>query len=330
MAIYTLKCSKQKTWRYIYLFTNNCFGINRIVFFAAARGCRGLIMNKRELLDLLQELGLHPSRKLGQNFLLDRNLLSALVRDASVVPGEHILEVGPGTGVLTSVLLSSGCRVTAIELDHRLASYVSRRFAEYGDQFCLLQGDACRVDLSSLVGSEAYRCISNLPYSCSSPFMASLAALANPPTSMHLLLQKEMAERLTASPGSKAYGAFTVRLALRYHTEILRLVPPEVFYPAPDVTSAFVRLRLKSNLPAMDLCHCASSLAGEVFSQRRKKSFNLLARIHPSPLVQAAFAAASLPDDVRAEDISPDAFLVLARHLPESTNNPQLESLCDA
>ena len=280
-----------------------------------------LTMNKRELLALLQELGLHPSRRLGQNFLLDRNLLSALVRDADLVSGEHILEVGPGTGVLTAALLASGCRVTAIELDHRLASYVRNRFASYGAQFHLLQGDACRLDLNSLVGVSPYRCISNLPYSCSSPFMATLAALANPPTAMHLLLQKEMAERLTASPGSKDYGAFTVRMATRYQTEILRLVPPEVFYPAPEVTSAFVRLRQKSVLPAPELGDLVSTLAGVVFSQRRKKSFSLLAGRYSATSVQAAFDAAGLSADVRAAGISPEAFFILARHLSPSNSN---------
>jgi 16S rRNA (adenine1518-N6/adenine1519-N6)-dimethyltransferase len=278
-------------------------------------------MNKSELLALIAELGLHPSRKLGQNFLLDGNLLAALVRDAQLVPGERVLEVGPGTGVLTEALLAAGCRVTAIELDHRLAAYLNQRFGPEGKPFRLLQGDACRMDLDTVMGREPYRCVANLPYSCSSPFLATMATLENPPTAMHVLLQKEMADRLAARPGTKEYGVLTVRLALRYETTMLRTVPPNVFFPAPDVTSAFVRLTLRADAPAADVRRLASSLAGTVFAQRRKKSYRLLADHYPEEQVTAAFAAAGLAPDVRADGISPAGFVALARSIDCTPGN---------
>ena len=276
-------------------------------------------MNKSELLALIAELGLHPSRRLGQNFLLDGNLLSALVRDAELRPGERVLEVGPGTGALTAALLAAGCLVTAIELDHRLAEYVVSRFGRDSAHFRLLQGDACRMDIDTIMGAEPYRCVANLPYSCSSPFLAGMATLNNPPTAMHVLLQKEMADRLTARPGTKDYGVLTVRLALRYDAAMLRIIPPNVFFPAPEVTSAYVRLTLRPDAPEPEIRKLASTLAGEVFAQRRKKSFRRLTDRYPEERVAAAFAAAGLAPDARADDIPPAAFVTLARFIQPPT-----------
>ncbi|NMA39609.1 MAG: ribosomal RNA small subunit methyltransferase A [Lentisphaerae bacterium] len=276
-------------------------------------------MNKSELLALFAKLKMHPSRRLGQNFLLDSNLLSAMIRDAELQPGERVLEIGPGAGALTEALLAAGCVVTAIELDHRLAEYVASRFGHDSANFRLIQGDACRMDIDAIMGAEPYRCVANLPYSCSSPFLANAAALNNPPTAMHVLLQKEMADRLTARPGSKDYGVLTVRLALRYDTTMLRIIPPNVFFPAPEVTSAYVRLTLRPDAPEPKVRELASTLAGEVFAQRRKKSFRLLTGSYPEERVAAGFAAAGLMQDARADDIPPAAFVTLARFIQSPT-----------
>ncbi|HPY90137.1 MAG TPA: 16S rRNA (adenine(1518)-N(6)/adenine(1519)-N(6))-dimethyltransferase RsmA [Lentisphaeria bacterium] len=276
-------------------------------------------MNKSELIALFAKLKLHPSRRLGQNFLVDSNLLSALVRDAELLPGEQVLEVGPGAGALTAALLAAGCIVTAIELDHRLAEYVADRFGRDNAHFRLLQGDACRMDIDAVMGAEPYRCVANLPYSCSSPFLATAATLNNPPTAMHVLLQKEMADRLTARPGGKDYGVLTVRLALRYDTTMLRIIPPNVFFPAPEVTSAYVRLTLRPDAPEPEVRKLASTLAGEVFAHRRKKSFRLLTGRYPEECVAAAFAAAGLTQDARADDIPPAGFVTLARFIQPPT-----------
>jgi len=276
-------------------------------------------MNKSELIALFAKLKLHPSRRLGQNFLVDSNLLSALVRDAELLPGEQVLEVGPGAGALTAALLAAGCIVTAIELDHRLAEYVADRFGRDNAHFRLLQGDACRMDIDAVMGAEPYRCVANLPYSCSSPFLATAATLNNPPTAMHVLLQKEMADRLTAHPGGKDYGVLTVRLALRYDTTMLRIIPPNVFFPAPEVTSAYVRLTLRPDAPEPEVRKLASTLAGEVFAHRRKKSFRLLTGRYPEECGAAAVAAAGLTQDARADDSPPAGVVTLARFIQPPT-----------
>lgn len=272
-------------------------------------------MNKVELCALLNELGVHPSRKLGQNFLLDPNLLDALVRGAELLAGERILEIGPGTGVLTGRLLAAGCDVTAVELDWRLAGYIERSFGHLAPRFRLLQGDACRQDYDALMGTAPYRCVANLPYSCSSPFLALMASQANPPQELHVLLQKEMADRLTAAAHSKDYGVLTVRLALRYEMSLVRVVPPDVFFPPPEVMSAFVRLRLRPDRPSAALWTAASRLAALAFGQRRKQARSLLSAVYPPAAVQRAFVSAGLDVVARAEDITPEAYLQLAGDL---------------
>lgn len=272
-------------------------------------------MNKSELCALLTELGVHPSRKLGQNFLLDPNLLDALVKSAELQPGERILEIGPGTGVLTSRLLAAGCEVTAVELDWRLAAYIERSYGHLAPRFRLIQGDACKQDYDALMGAEPYRCVANLPYSCSSPFLATMASLANPPRELHVLLQKEMADRLTAAPRSKDYGVLTVRLALRYEMTLIRTVAPEVFFPPPEVMSAFVRLRLRPERPSPEQWAVATRLATLAFSQRRKQARRLLSTAYPTAAVAKAFATLGLAEGARAEDITPAQFLQLAAEL---------------
>ena len=266
----------------------------------------------RELRDLLAGLGIHPSRRLGQNFMVDANLLTALVRDAAPQPGQTVLEVGPGTGVLTRLLLAAGCRVTAIELDHRLAAYLRDTLGPQPG-FRLVEGDACRTDYAGLFGSAPFRCIANLPYSCSSVFLAAMADLDNAPTDLHVLLQREMADRLGAAAGSKDYGALSVRLQLRYSVAVVRSVPPQVFWPPPEVGSAWIRLRQRTDCPPPALRRQAAELAAVAFSQRRKKAAKVLAARLGGPAVALAlFAHAGLSPEARAEQLSPADFVRLA------------------
>jgi len=136
-------------------------------------------MKKAELCALFERLGLHPSRKLGQNFLVDVNLLEAMVRDAAPMAGERILEIGPGAGTMTEKLLESGCDLTAVEIDYRLVSWLRERFAGKSN-FRLLEGDACKLDYQQIFGEAPYRCIANLPYSCGSVFLANISEQPNP------------------------------------------------------------------------------------------------------------------------------------------------------
>ena len=274
-------------------------------------------------MSLLARLELHPSRKLGQNFLVDENCLEALVRVANPVAGERVLEIGPGAGALTERLLAAGCQVTAIEFDRRLHDYLAEHFADIPG-LRLLQADACRVDYNALFPQESgtFRCIANLPYSCASVLLAKLATLANPPSELHVLLQREMAERLIALPGSDAYGALTVRIAFRYQAKIARMVPAGVFFPQPEVDSAFVSLVRRPEVPAEPLLDKADSLVNAAFAQRRKQARKLLERFFPNGLFPQLLTAHGFAPEARAEEFSPQDFLAFAKEVSKSNGYP--------
>ena len=272
-------------------------------------------MNKSELLALLERLEIHPSRRLGQNFLIDPNMLDSLVRSAGVVEGDTVLEIGPGTGTLTERMLAAGARVQAIELDHRLAGYLRDERFKDDKAFSLLEADACRTDLDALMGEAPFRCVANLPYSCSSQLLASLTSMTNQPQDIHVLLQKEMADRLTAKAGTKEYGVLTVRLGLLYEISTVKTIPKNVFFPPPEVVSAFVRMRLRPKRPPRDVMASVSHVAGLAFGQRRKKTCRMLEPEYGIERVAAAFAAASLTEDVRADAITPQAYVRLGMEL---------------
>lgn len=275
-------------------------------------------MRKAELISLLDSLGLHPSRKLGQNFLIDDNCLSALVRAAAPQAGEEILEIGPGTGALTQRLIDAGCKLTAIEYDHRLAEYLREKYRDCTN-FRLFECDACRVNYEELFpAGVTWRCIANLPYSCGSVIIAKFCAAVNPPTSLHILLQREMGERLCAAPCSGDYGALTVRTALSYRAEIVRIVSPGVFFPPPEVDSAFVRLSALDAPMPMEVRRLAGELAVAAFAQRRKKALRLLENRWNDFDFTTAFSALGLSADCRAENISPAQYTALARAMLQS------------
>lgn len=263
----------------------------------------------------MERLEIHPSRRLGQNFLMDPNMLDSLVRIAGVAAGDSVLEVGPGTGVLTERMLSAGARVQAVELDHRLAQYLREERFKGVDGFSLLEADACKTDFDELMGESPFRCIANLPYSCSSQLLASLSGMRNPPQDIHVLLQKEMADRLVAKSGTKEYGVLTVRLGLLYEISVMKTIPKNVFFPPPEVTSAFVRMKLRAERPSREIFASVSHVAGLAFSQRRKKSCRMLEPEYGTERVAAAFAAAGLPEDVRADGITPKAYVRLGMEL---------------
>ena len=273
-------------------------------------------MTGGEIKTILADLGIRPSRKLGQNFLLDPNMRNALVADADPQPGERILEVGPGLGAMTERLLDIGCRVTAVELDHRLAEYLRSRLGD-NPAFTLIQADACNVNYDELLGTEPYRCIANLPYSAGTVILTKLIAAANPPRELLILLQLEMARRLSALPRTKDYGALTVQVQAKYEVDITRRIPPNVFYPPPEVGSASVRLRVrKTGCEKMDADYeFFRRVLKTGFAQRRKRLHKLLSREFGQAAVDSAFEELALDPNTRAEELNVTQFKQLAERL---------------
>lgn len=188
-------------------------------------------MKAKAVQEALRNLGTLPSKALGQHFLLREDLAEAIVEYAEIEPGERVLEVGPGLGVLTERLLRRTPRVVAVELDTRLAEALRTRLP----QLELIQGDVLRVPLPPFE-----KVVSNLPFEISSAFVDRLLPL--PFRRAVLTFQKEFAERLVADAGSKAYSRLSVKVYYRSRARIRRTVPPSAFWPSPEVAAAVVQL----------------------------------------------------------------------------------------
>lgn len=276
-------------------------------------------MNKKELLKELEKIGMRPGRGLGQNFLIDNNLLDWIVRRNAPVSGEDVLEVGPGFGALTRKMLECGINVTAVEFDHRIAEYLRRELTV--PNLTLIEADACHVDYAELFPKgRVFRSIANLPYSISTIFIAKMLELENAPVEMFFMLQKEMGERLAAEPGSKAYGALSVRCAFRYEVKIEKIIPPTVFYPAPEVESALVSFKLKKDGEQdINLLKRATGIVKSVFLQRRKQMGKILASSYGRENVEKALEATGLTWEMRPDKITHEKFIELARELTPNT-----------
>ena len=273
-------------------------------------------MNKKELLAALDALEMRPGRGLGQNFLLDGNLLDWTVRNSGASAGDEVLEVGPGFGALTEKLVDAGFRVTSVEFDRRLAEYLRKKFAG-AENFRLIEADACRVEYDELFpGNAVYRAVANLPYAISSVFIARMLECRNRPVSMLFMLQKEMGERLSALSGTKAYGALSVRTQMCYETRIEKIVPPQVFCPPPEVDSALVSFKRRDGaaLPA-DLEAKLSSLVRGLFTQRRKQIGKTLGQMVGREKAAAALAALGLSAELRPDRLTVADFAALTAAL---------------
>lgn len=270
-------------------------------------------MKKKELQELLEKLNFHPGKILGQNFLVDSNMLEYIVRAADPQPGELLLEAGPGFGILTRALLEAGARVTSIEFDHRIAEYLRKHLVH--PNFTLVEGDACRVEIAPLVGDSEFRAVANLPYSISSIFIVRLLELVRPPRSMCFMLQKEMAQRLAADTSTPNYGALSVNTQLVYDVKLLRMVPPQVFHPQPDVESAVVGFFRRENYPDLATRLKIMKLVRIAFAQKRKKMLNPLSAAYPKEAIVAALAKLGIRDDARPGQLTPEQFIALAAEL---------------
>lgn len=270
-------------------------------------------MKKSELLAILEKLNFHPAKLLGQNFLIDANLLEFIVRAARPAPGELILEAGPGFGMLTRALLNTGAMVSSIEFDHRICAYLREELKH--PNFTLIEGDAARVDVGAIVGNRDFRAVANLPYSISSIFIARLLELENPPLSMCFMLQKEMAMRMSADKTTKNYGSLSVRAQSVYEVEIIRNVPPQVFHPQPEVDSAIVEFRRHNSFPDSTVRAKAFNIVKTAFSQRRKKMIKPLSALYPREQLEAAYAKLGYNEDIRPNHLDPAQFMRLAAEL---------------
>jgi 16S rRNA (adenine1518-N6/adenine1519-N6)-dimethyltransferase len=253
-------------------------------------------MTLTEIKAALESKGFRPLKRFGQNFLHDQNLARWLVDIALAGKPEatRVVEIGPGLGAITEYLLQRGVPLTALEVDKGLAESLRERLGHY-PHFTLLVGDALVLDLGT--AAEARVVVGNLPYYISTPLLARWMSLPRPPERMVFTLQREVCARLAAKPRTKEYGALTVGTQVEYEVELLKVLPPEVFYPRPEVDSGVVRLEQRTHHPFQQAGEAAAFRAWvrKGFSQRRKKVGKIL----------------GILEDRRAEELSVAEWLAL-------------------
>lgn len=216
------------------------------------------------------------SKKLGQNFLIKRGIVDEIVKAADLQEGEPVLEIGPGIGTLTQGLAQSGAIVTAIELDTRLLEVLDTTLAQYSN-VNIVHGDVLKLDVPSIMNHEPFKVVANLPYYITTPIIMSLLESRLPIERLVVMVQKEVALRMVAKPGTKDYGALSV--AVQYYTkpDIVLDVPPKSFLPAPAVTSSVIRCVLRDK-PPVDVVDekLFFRVVKAGFAQRRKTFANTM------------------------------------------------------
>ena len=255
-------------------------------------------------------------RRLGQNFLTDPNLLEAIVRESGLQEGDVALEFGAGAGALSERLAESAAHLHTIEIDRGLAADLEQLASL--PNVSLHWGDAMRIDLTALQPAPTI-VVSNLPYSVAVPLI--LRTIEDLPSVERwtVMVQREVAERLRAAPGSRLYGAPSVLAQTAATVELTRRVPPEVFVPRPRVESAILRLtRTGPGAPPT-----LRALVHDAFAHRRKSLARSLELVRPGRLqaVRAALAELGVPEQARAESLSPGDFAALAAKLDPATGD---------
>ena len=271
---------------------------------------------------ILKAFGLRMSKKLGQNFLIDASIVQGIVDAAEIQPGERVLEIGPGIGTLTQGLAEAGAEVTAVELDKKLPAVLAETLKAY-DNVTIVPGDILKVNIPEIMGEGPFKVAANLPYYITTPILMTLLERHLPITRMVTMVQKEVAERMIAKPGSRTYGALSV--AVQYYTEpeIVLDVPPRSFIPAPEVDSVVIACKVRET-PAVDVMDekMFFRVVKAAFGQRRKTLSNALKGGGlPKEQVRDAMEAAGIDPTRRGETLSLDEFAKLADEFTKLAKN---------
>ena len=278
-------------------------------------------MKVSEIREWLDRTGVRLTRSLGQHFLHDGHQLDRIVRMAELCPDDRVLEIGPGLGPLTERLLAAvPCgQVRAFEKDARLAGLLGQRLGDRA-HLRIERADALRVLQWATEDWTGWRMVSNLPYSVASPILVEFAQTAGPPERMVVTLQEEVADRVTAGPGSRDYGVLSLLVQLRYKPGARFPIARECFFPMPKVNSACVRLdlRVEPLLRTESETGTFERLVRRTFSQRRKMIPKLLRQDWPAAAVDDALAATGIDRQARGEHVSLDQYVALTRWLVQA------------
>jgi len=259
-----------------------------------------------------------PKRRLGQNFLVQPAVAQRLVDALPISSHDTILELGPGTGALTKILAGQVKRVMALELDEEAVSFLEEELADYGN-IEIIHGDMMAASFSHLAkeAGEKLKVVGNLPYNISTQLLIKLIQSNEDILWAALMFQKEVAQRLYASPGSKQYGILSVLLQYCAKVEKLFDVSPGSFFPKPKVNSTVIFVRFISPPNRVHDFDLFTQLVRTAFQQRRKKILNALRNFHQlsTDQIQYALAKANIPTTYRAEQLSVESFVILSNIL---------------
>jgi 16S rRNA (adenine1518-N6/adenine1519-N6)-dimethyltransferase len=278
-------------------------------------------MTLNEMRSLLESRGIQLTKSLGQNFLHDGNQLRRIVTAADLQPADRVLEVGPGLGPLTELLLTRAASVLAIEKDARLVAVLRERFAGAlsgagPGSLELLEADALRWVEENRRDWSGWKLVANLPYSVASPLMVELAEAPIPPERMVVTLQAEVVHRIAAPTDGDDYGILTLLLGLRYQVREWFNIRRGCFHPVPDVDSACISL-VRRSAPLLDAAgsDVFTRLVKRAFSERRKMMLKLLKTLWPVDDLHEAFRQVGISPTERAEKVPLEGFVALARIL---------------
>lgn len=290
-----------------------------------------MAQSKAQIQQWLAQAGSGPRHRFGQNFMIDQNLVRLVAASAEISPGDVLIEVGPGTGTLTEELLASpAARVVAVEIDRDLAPLLRQRWAEE-PRFVLIEGDALagkhelNPELAAAIrdaqetgkGQAAVKLVANLPYQIASPLIIDL--LRAGVSMLVFTVQREVADRLRADCDGDAYGPLTVMVQLLAEVEVLRVLPPQAFWPAPKIHSSLVRLRRRDQLG--NHAGAFHTFVQQLFSSRRKTLRKALSMAGVED-ADAVLERLGINPQNRPETLSPERLLGLFRALAGNDRSP--------
>ncbi len=273
-------------------------------------------MSLPPLRDVIARYGLAAKKSLGQNFLLDLNLTGRIARGAGVGPESVVYEVGPGPGGLTRALLEAGAKVIAVEKDDRCIEALAEVQAVYPGRLDVVPADALKVDETELLGGTKAQVVANLPYNVSTVLLAKwLTSETWPPffSSLTLMFQREVADRIAAPPGGKEYGRLSVLSQWRTVPKRLFDIPPSAFVPQPKITSSVVHFSVLAEPVAPAELRDLKTVVDAAFNQRRKMLRSSLKGLGVD--TERLLAEAGIEPTLRAEVLSVEQFCALARAL---------------
>lgn len=291
------------------------------------------LINPQETIKIIQKNDFRFQKRFGQNFLIDASVLENIIRSSEITKDDCVLEIGPGIGTMTQALAEAAGQVVAVEIDANLIPILHETLKDYAN-VSILHNDVLKLDLHEVIDTynhgKPVKVVANLPYYITTPIIMGLFESHAPIQSITVMVQKEVADRMQAGPGTKDYGALS--LAVQYYAEpdIIQEVPSHCFIPRPNVGSAVIRLKRYSDAPVkVQDERWMFQIIKAAFGQRRKTLLNALSSLAsvPKDATREALTALSLPETIRGEALTLAQFAALSDALIAFADAQQNENI---